>query len=220
MNTRIQRICAAVAIDQNPYFRALRDGHFSRADFVATQAQFFFAVRFFNRPMSTLAARIPHDPQRLKIIRNVWEEHGEGSLALSHPQTFLDLLQRLGTNPVEVMKQQIWPEVDQFNLTLAGVCAMEATPAGAATLGIIEHLFVDISGWIAQAMIDNQWLSEADLTHYSLHKTLDERHSQDFFDIAEPDLVTHSDDIERGLRLGACAFDTLYRGLFDARGRR
>ena len=72
-------------------------------------------------------------------------------------------------------------------------------------LGIIEALFAEISGWLAQGIIDRGWLSTDRMIHYRLHQKVDVRHSQDFFDVVEPDLATHGAAIERGLRLGASA---------------
>ena len=220
MKDRAQQICEAVGIEDNPYFLALREKRFERDDFVATQAQFFFAVRYFSRPMSALAARIPTNRQRLEILRNVWEEHGEGSLSHSHRQTFLFLLARLGVDLEAVEQVPPWPEVDQFNTTLSAVCMLEDYRVGAAVMGIIEYMFSDISAWVGRGIVDNGWLSPERLIHYRVHQELDVRHSQDFFDLISPDLETHRDLIERGLWLGASAFDSLYRGLYQARSRR
>jgi len=220
MNTLVQQICDAIQVETNPYFEALREGRFDREDFLRTQAQFFFAVRDFSRPMSVLAARIPTNRQRVEILRNVWEEHGEGSLSHSHRQTFIVLLARLGMDLGVLEDTKMWPEVDQFNSALSGICVLADYRVGASMLGIIEHMFADISGWVGQGIIDNGWLDHRRMIHYRLHQALDQRHSRDFFDVVEPDLKTHGEEIERGLRLGASCFDTLYRGLYHARARR
>jgi pyrroloquinoline-quinone synthase len=220
VSRRAEQICRDKGVETNPYFVALGDGNFDKVDFLHTQAQFFFAVRDFSRPMSVLAARIPTNKQRVEILRNVWEEHGEGSLSHSHRQTFIVLLARLGMDLGALEDTPMWPEVDQFNSTLSGICVLSDYRVGASMLGIIEYMFADISGWVAQGIIDNGWLDHKRMIHYRLHQTLDVRHSQDFFDVIEPDWETHSAEIERGLQLGASAFDTLYRGLYRARSRR
>jgi pyrroloquinoline-quinone synthase len=220
MRERVEQVCAEFGVDGNPYLVSIQEGSLEREDFIATQCQFLFAVRYFSRPMSALLSRIPTNRQRVEILRNVWEEHGEGRLIQSHRQTFLTLLERLGVDPTTVESRAVWPEVDQFNLTLSGVCTLEDYRLGAAMLGIIEHIFGSISAQLGQAIIHRGWLPEPHLTHYRQHEDLDVRHSGDFFALIEPELETHGECIERGLRLGCSAFDTLYRGLYRARKRR
>ena len=96
MQSLIEKVQGEYAPERNPYIVALEDGSFSLDDFVETQVQFFFAVAFFSRPMAALAARIPHSLLRLEVLRNVWEEHGEGNPSLYHETTFRELLDKLG----------------------------------------------------------------------------------------------------------------------------
>lgn len=206
----------------NPFFEALRGGAMSREAFVETQRQFYFAVVFFSRPMATLAARIPTAAQRLEILRNVWEEHGEGDLHFHHGNTFLELLFRLdGLTAAEVRSTPLGAEVSAFNAALAGAAVADDFLFGLATLGIIERMFADISAEIGSGVVARGWLPPEQMIHYGLHETLDVRHADDFFDV----LRAYWDDeerrpaVEQGLRLGAYVFDRLYLGLWE-RSRR
>lgn len=224
MNDLIQRILDESDYAANPYFAALRDGSFEKDDFVETQIQFLFAVVFFSRPMAAVAAKIPEPKRRLEVLRNVWEEHGEGNTSLMHGETFQTLLERLaGVTAAEVSRRALWPEVRAFNTTLVGACVMDEFIVGVGCMGMIERMFCDISGWIGRAIVERGWLSEEKLIHYDLHEELDVRHSQDFFDVLRPSWDNSTEDryyIEQGLRLGAYSFDQLYRGLYRSRQRR
>ena len=122
LNILIERVLSDSNYARNPYFLNLNEKSFEKDDFVETQIQFYFAVIFFNRPMSMLAAKIPTARQRVEIVRNVWEEHGEGRLADGHGSTFLDFLYRLDKISLEkVEAKTLWPELRIFNTTLAGV---------------------------------------------------------------------------------------------------
>ena len=208
----------------NPYFVALADGSFGREDFLETQIQFFFAVVFFNRPMAAVAAKIPTAKQRVEVLRNVWEEHGEGNASLMHGETFLELLKRMGgIEKADVDRRTLWSEVRAFNTTLVGACVNDEFLVGVAVLGIIERMFVDISRWIGRGIVQRGFLAEDKMIHYKLHEALDVKHSQDFFDILAPHYEASPADryyIEQGLRLGAYVFDRLYRDLHWARERR
>ena len=224
MDDLIKEILATTDAEANPYFEALRDGSFTKEDFVETQVQFYNAVAFFGRPMAAVAVKIPDPAARIEILRNVWEEHGEGQRTLFHETTFLTFLERLaGLSARDVDARALWPEVRQFNTMLVGACVLDDHVIGVGALGMIECMFADISSWIGRAVIEREWLDEELLTHYKLHTTLDVKHSADFFDVLRPSWNANRPDryfIEQGLRLGAFAFNSLYEGLFRARGRR
>lgn len=205
----------------NPYFTALHERRFARADFVETQIQFYSAVTFFSRPMAALCGKIPSPEQRVAILRNVWEEHGEGDTRMAHGATFRLLLQRLaniGADDIE--RRTLWPEVRIFNTTLAGVCVLDEYVVACAAMGMIERMFAEISGVIGREIVANGWLTRQELVHYDFHERVDVRHAEDFFAVIAPEWPAQAYEIEQGLRLGATVFDGLYRGLWDARARR
>ena len=209
---------------ENPYFVNLREKTFEREDFIETQIQFFYAVIFFSRPMAALAAKIPTPELRLEVLRNVWEEHGEGSLAHGHGKTFLDFLKRLGNiTEDDVYLRGLWADVRIFNTTLSGVSVLDDFIIAVGVLGMIERMFSDISAWIGQGVIENGWLAAGEMIHYKLRQELDIKHSEDFFKILEIPFQKSAENrylVEQGLRLGATLFNNLYAGLWNSRKTR
>lgn len=224
MKTLIQEVLAAHSIKDNPYLAALADGSLAREDFIETQVQFYYAVVFFSRPMAVLAAKIPSSALRIEVLRNVWEEHGEGDLAARHGSTFLELLSRLaGLTRADVERRMLWPEVRAFNTVLVGAATLDDWEVGASVLGMIERMFADIAAHIGRSILRRGWLTEDRLIHYGLHAELDVRHSDDFFALLEPTWARDERGrylIEQGLRLGGYVFDRMYRDLWHARARR
>ena len=224
MQDAIDRVRRAHEPADNPYLRGLRDGALTREEFLETQIQFYFAVVFFSRPMAVLAAKIPSSRGRTEILRNVWEEHGEGASEGRHAASFLELLDRLdGLRLEDVERRVLWPEVRAFNTCLIGTCALDDWEIGAGLLGMIEYQFADISAWIGREIVARGWLPRERVVHYALHEELDVRHSADFFDALRP--AWERDEraryrIEQGLQLGGYVFDRLYRDLWEARDRR
>ncbi len=206
----------------NPYFAALRDHSFAREDFVETQIQFLYAVTFFSRPMAMLAAKIPDTDRRLPVVRNVWEEHGEGELEHAHGLTFRELLHRLGTTDPEIEKRTLWPEIRIFDTALLGMCLMDDWRSGAAAMGAIERMFQEISSWIGRGIVDNGWLPREHVVHYHLHEELDLRHSADFFELVRPEWSDPRSAyaIVQGTEMGVALFDDLWLGLHRSRTRR
>jgi pyrroloquinoline-quinone synthase len=223
MQDLVDAITADLRPLESPYLAALNSGELSREDFIETQIQFYFAVVFFSRPMATVAAKIPSQAQRLEVLRNVWEEHGEGEPARFHGTTFLELLRRLdGVTVEDVERRALWPEVRAFNTTLIGAGVVDEYRVGVSVLGMIEHLFSSISAAIGQGIVARGWLPAAQMVHYDLHEQLDVRHAQDFFDVVagDADDPAHRYWIEQGLWLGGTIFMRLYEDLWRQRGRR
>lgn len=232
LSNDLQQLVSVVLADidflQNPYFRELENGAFSFEDFFETQLQFYSAVTFFSRPMAALAAKIPNASLRVEIVRNVWEEHGEGEPARMHGTTFITLLSRLASiDPSavsdELARRPLWPEVRLFNTLLSGVCVLDDYLVGVATMGIIERMFAEISSFIGRTIVARGFLSREAMIHYNLHEQLDVKHAADFFQVLEPAWAEGDDAryrIEQGLRMGAVAFDQLYARLYRSRARR
>ena len=196
----------------NPYFAALRDGAMDRATFVRTQRQFFFAVRFFSRPMAALMARMPDSASRRVLMHNLAEEHGfddEGGGGLhpimAHDRTFLAFLATLGVDSMSGETEGA--AVRAFNLALIGACQNEPPALAFACLGIIEYTFADISALIGKAVVERGWIAQSELVHYKLHAEIDKRHAAEFFAAIEPAEVQAVTD---GLALGLHIFDQLY----------
>jgi len=219
----VEEVLSACKYRENPYFVNLRGGDFSKEDFIETQIQFAWAVFFFPRPMAALVGKIPRGQLRVEIIRNLFEEHGEGASEKFHAHTFRELLSRLGVSEAEFNKRALWPEVRCFNTTLAGACVLDEWLIGTAIMGIIERMFVDISNWLAEGIVARGWLPREKMTHYNLHEELDVKHAQDFFEVLQPSWDKGPQErygIQQGLLLGAYVFNGLYEGLYLARKRR
>jgi pyrroloquinoline quinone (PQQ) biosynthesis protein C len=223
MRAYIQALKARCEVEHNPYFSALADGSFERADFVETQVQFLFAVVFFSRPMAVLAGRLPRPEQRLSLLENVHDEHGEGNLSLSHERTFLTLLARLGETPASIERRALWPEVRAFNTALGGLCMGDDCYTGLAALGVIEDLFSGISARLGRAIVARGWLRPDELAHYTTHEALDVSHADGFYKVIEGPYAAHprhAYQVTQGLELGAYTFLRMYEDLHRARCRR
>lgn len=212
---------ARLPIAANPYLAALCNGRMTRETFVRTQRQFFFAVRFFSRPMAALMSRMPDSASRRTLMHNLAEEHGfddegDGGIhpAMAHDRTFLAFLATLGVEAASVVREGEGPEVRAFNMALLGACLGEAPTLAFACLGIIEYMFADISAIIGKAVVDRGWIASSELIHYKLHAAIDKRHAAEFF------ATVNAGDcraMEDGLALGQHIFDHLYTSLFSLR---
>jgi pyrroloquinoline-quinone synthase len=207
-----------VNILHNPYLEALTDGSMTRECFRRTQEQFFFAVTFFPRPMAALVGRIPDPRQRLDILHNLVEEHGEFQEQFFHHTTFQQFLRTLESQPEKLSDLPVWPVLRAFNSVLTASCVLDELEVGVGCMGIIEYAFAGISAVIGKAVVERGWVAADRLVHYKLHAEIDERHAEEFFAVIESlwDQERRRYYIEQGLELGAYIFDRLYRDMYAA----
>lgn len=203
---------------ENRYFRALSDGSMTKERFRASQEQFFFAVRYFPRPMAALVSRIPDPADRLDLLHNLVEEHGDFQAEQFHQNTFRRFLVSIGGQSPDLGGVRMAPAVHAFNSILMSACANDALEVGICCMGIIEQAFAVISAIIGRAVVERGWVASGDLVHYALHAQLDVRHADEFFAIVEAGFADQPrrELIEQGLELGAYAFDQLYRAMLTA----
>ena len=212
-----RRVAADSAIIDNPYFADLDSGAMTVQQFLASQQQFYFAVTYFSRPMSALMMRIETPEDRLNILENIVEEHGEFRRSAFHEATFRKFLKSLGGSPDRPLNRDQQPAVQAFNLALIGVCTQQPVCIGVACLGIIEFAFAEIAAMIGRCVVQKGWVSPGDLVHYKLHAAIDLQHAADFFSLVAPswDDPTHCRRVEQGMRLGVYLFNRLYADLYQ-----
>jgi pyrroloquinoline-quinone synthase len=212
------------AISQRECLRYLVSGEMSREQFAVIQRQFFFAVRYFSRPMAALMARMPSSALRQGLIHNLMEEHGgEEDRAtaldpvLAHDRTFLHFLKILGADEGMSLARE-GSAVRAFNTSLMGTCLMEPVETAFGCLGVIEHVFAGLSAIIGEVVVKRGWIAADDLVHYKLHAEIDERHAADFFQIVADAWDAGGERrsaVEDGVYLGLHVFERLYADLWQ-----
>lgn len=219
----VESLLAAIGYRKNPYFAALRERAFERADFVETQIAFSLQVSFFNRAMLIAASRIEVPERRWPAVANAVDEHHGGETHLAHHYTIREFIRRVADDPdIDIDARAAWPEVQQNVATMLGMVD-KGYNFGLAGLAMIERMFADISDWIARGVTDNGWIPEDRLIHYNLHARLDTRHAEELFAILREDWHKGPEwryYVEQGMWVSGWSFNALWRGLWEARKRR
>lgn len=168
--------------------------------------------------MAALVGRIPDPAQRLDILRNLVEEHGEFSARRFHKTTFREFLRSSGCVPEQLDGLALWPCLRPFTSVLTTACAHDPLEVGVACMGINEYAFATCSAAIGAAAVERGRVTAECLVHYNLHAAIDERHAQEFFAVIAPRWAEAQDQyaILQGLEVGAYIIDRLCRDLLRA----
>lgn len=214
LDAALEVIGRAYDFAAHPYFDWMRAPATTRDAFRASQVPFRFAVEAFSQALAGVLAHIPRLEDRMAIAENIAEEHGHGEPPHSHKYTYLEYLTALGATPEELERPcPIW--VTAFNHDLRNLSLAQPYEHGAAALGVIEHLYVGVSGQIARAVHARGWVAPGSQRHYAIHEVLDVSHARELLDVARPawDTPRTRSSVALGLLLGAFHFWRLYDDL-------
>ena len=150
--------------------------HATQQEFLKSQVPFFYAVEAFPRMLCKLAMSIEHSEQRLLVIENIWEEHGQGNQAQFHTQSYQTYLKSIGWDGVLFTNPWVQSWIKQiFHLPQDAIYL-------ASYLSGIEYLYALMSQDIAQ------YVSGLDLVceqhHYAKHAVLDWNHGFELLSVA------------------------------------
>ena len=215
MKDFIIRLKYKTPIRKNYYFSRLTNDELTLEEFQKSQLNFFDAVLSFTKPMFIISSKLDSYEQRLCILENIFEEHGNGDITKSHGKTFEEYLILLGVNKKEIKNRKVDKSSQKFNLSLIEKSQKESTYFSLAMMGIIEERYSEISKLISEKVLKNKWLTEKTLIHYKVHEKLDIDHAESFYHLISSKWLNKSiqDDIKKGLRFGNELILNLYTGL-------
>ncbi|MBX2864813.1 MAG: iron-containing redox enzyme family protein [Leptolyngbyaceae cyanobacterium MAG.088] len=214
LDDAVTQVASHYNFQRHPYICWMQQQTTDREAFCQSQIPFRFAVESFSQALAAVLARMPLLEERLPLANNVAEEHGYGDRHRSHKCTFHQYLNALGANHDDFNAPCPVP-VLAFNQSILTYALSQPGENGAALLGIIEYVYVDISATIARTLQQRQWTAPDSQSHYAAHETLDVEHARELLTLAKP--AWHSDHarphIAQGLLLGAYYFWRLYDAL-------
>lgn len=195
-------------------------------EFFNTQRHFRYAVENFGSVLAGVLSKMPIlNKERMSVAENVAEEHGHNSLLNTHKETFLTFLKSMNVNEQSIDLKNVSFPIESFNQSVGNFVATHSYYEGAAMVGMIELLYVNISDLIAKKVHSENWDSLCTQTHYDVHAVLDIEHSRELFEVCESiwnmeeehgsGIIQHQ--IIVAATLGAVYFTRLYKDLLEVK---
>jgi len=148
-------------------------------EFLYSQEGFYYAVKAFPRMLAKLASSIEDSENRVLVIENLWEEHGQGNTNLFHTNSYCQYLKSLGLNK-DIKELAHNPWIDEW---VKHTLAKDYTATQyAAYLAGIEYIYAPISKMIADRIQGFNLYCEQ--THYAKHSVLDYEHAAELLQVA------------------------------------
>ena len=215
MEKYISSLIEKTPMREQPYFQRLLNKTMNKNQFIETQIYILRAVEEFSRPMFLISSKLETYEERMVLLKNILDEHGNCVIEKTHGNTYKQYLIQLGAREKDFMLKKQHPSVVTFNKTLMSCAENESTMTSLAMMGIIESRYSTISTIIVQSILNNGWIDKEKLTHYSTHENLDIEHAQGFYNLISKGWQNSSskNEIKKGLLLGNSTIINLYNKL-------
>jgi hypothetical protein len=204
-------------INNNPYFVQLKGvspmspNTTITQTFVTSQVEFAHAIQQWPPLLAKCLQILDTPSERMVIVENLWDEHGEGDVELSHINTYNTYLKSLDAiEYIEFSCDQYMNATHEFTNTLDKMPLQTISQQieYIAALGMIEYTYITVSNNIHNFV--SQYIPTNQIIHYSMHEILDVSHSHKLFRL----LTKYDADILpavfAGIRRGYAAFYELY----------
>jgi len=200
----INKLKENTSIKDQPYFRLLNQDRMSFETFKYSQVNFYKSVLKFSKPLFVLCSRIDNYEDRLKILENILDEHGNGNLKDTHGNTYKMYLNSLGIGDNKFPESYEHVSCSNFFSEVEKIVSLGNIDKALAMYGIIEDRYTEISSFIAKIVLKNKWIDKENLIHYSTHEELDQYHAKLFYSIIEQRWKKEKsqDQIKKGLNIG------------------
>ena len=144
MHKYIKNLKDNTPLNNELYFKSLANGTMSFEIFKKSQTNFYSAVCYFSRPLFVLCSRMNSYSERLKILENIFDEHGNGEIDKAHGKTYKQYLINLGVKEQKIKENEFHISVKNFFSRVDNVVRNDDLQKAIAMYGIIEDRYTII----------------------------------------------------------------------------
>ncbi|MEM1323355.1 MAG: iron-containing redox enzyme family protein [Bacteroidota bacterium] len=171
----------------HPFLKRIEDGWLDKNQLRYFAEQYSVYCRYFPRFLAAAAANIPDDKTRMPIIENLWEEHGEGKLSLSHRILFNNFAAGLGLSEQDLDNTKPLATTTICCENLINLCHDGHFLESLGALGPGTEFFTNEEySIIAKGLRTYDFLAEKDIEFWTVHISLDEDHYSEMVEAIVP----------------------------------
>lgn len=209
LQSAVEQVSEIYEFQWHPYFIWMRGAGVDERQFVRSQVPFQYAVEAFANAYGVMFDRAAARPSCVDLSPS-------GTTANPSRQAFQLCLQRLA--PRVDLTEDCPATVVAANRQLLNYCLTQPIGAGAAVLGMIEYLYVDVSATIAQIVEQRDWADGNSDFYYLIHESLGINPNQDLLTLAHPSWAdpTARSQTAQSLLLGAQYLWDLYDAIYPS----
>lgn len=210
---RLRRFASEAGVLSHPFLTSVGSAGPQRKKMVYRWArQDYFTARDFPCILGILTSEISDPYIRHPLVRNIWEEHGEGDISRSHFSLYCDMLESIGLG--RFVDQDIADKATTEFLDSQEAVARQSVLGGLGAFCYAnEYLAEREFDTLEEAMVLE--FPNADTRFFAANREADARHTIQAEDVIDA-LVRDDDDlseVQRGAAVGIQARITFYDAL-------
>jgi len=204
---RIDEIIAQKSLLKHPFYEAWNRGDLPVESLKEYAFQYYHFERSYPTFISGLHHRCDDTSVRQLLLDNLWdEEHGDEN----HLELWLKFCDSLGLDRADVEEGKQAESTKKLVATYKDLTSMGSVASGAASLYAFESQIPSVASAKIEGLRDNYGIdNEEAVSFFSVHKTLDEVHSEAERDMVES-LVETEEEFEEVIVAVETATDALY----------
>jgi len=162
---------------KHPFLTKMSEGKLALHQVRQFALQYDLYCAYFPRFLAAVAANVPDDPTRVCLVRNLWEEHGEGDLQHSHRTLFNRFLCSLGISENRRKATHPFASTRKYVEATLELCSSRNYLQGIGALSVgAESFTAEEYELILTGLHKYQFLTESDLEFWSIHLEVDDNH--------------------------------------------
>lgn len=178
-------------IIKHPFIQRIDDAWLNKEQLKYFIEQYYIYCTYFPRFLAAAAANIPDDKTRMPIVENLWEEHGEGKIELSHRILYEKFALSVGLNKAHLSKVKPLPTTQICCENLINLCHDGHFLESLGALGPGTEFFTNEEYSIVQRGLRKyDFLTEEDIFFWTAHISLDEDHYSEMLEAIRPWAIT------------------------------
>jgi len=174
-------------IIKHPFIQRIEDAWLNKEQLQYFVEQYYIYCTYFPRFLAAAAANIPDDQTRLPIIENLWEEHGEGKLEMSHRILYERFAASLFLSKEDLQNVKPLPTTQICCENLINLCHDGHFLESLGALGPGTEFFTNEEyAKIERGLKKYDFLTADDIYFWTVHISLDEDHYSEMLEAIEP----------------------------------
>ncbi|NJN48539.1 MAG: hypothetical protein HC805_00360 [Alkalinema sp. RL_2_19] len=211
LQAAVEQVAEIYEFQWHPYFLWMRTIGVDRKQFVRSQIPFQYAVESFSHAFIAVFDRAElNQHQAAEAVPAELSSNTPNPPQLAFQRCLRTLEPRIPLSPTCPL------DITAANRSILNHCLTQSVESGAAMLGMIEYLYVDISATISQIIQQRNWADPNSDFYYMIHEALEINPSRDLLTLANrawrnPETRPQ---VAQSLMLGAQYLWEMYDGLY------
>ena len=174
-------------IIKHPFIKRIDDAWLNKEQLKYFIEQYYVYCTYFPRFLAAAAANIPDDKTRMPIVENLWEEHGEGKIEMSHRILYEKFALSVSIDRDQLANVKPLPTTQICCENLINLCHDGHFLESLGALGPGTEFFTNEEYSIVQRGLRKyEFLSEDDIFFWTAHIALDENHYSEMLEAIAP----------------------------------